>query len=180
MGRHAVTPLPQPFSQRERGDKEKATPGIKYMDQISSEWAECETTKHQDHVIAHVIGATVMGWLVAGEAAHLLLDIGFLWTIYLDGEMNLLPQGVAISELDADELNSADKTDVAFDAQLLVSEGRDASGLKRFTGAPVECLITKVELFAANSERRVVIHGEEANILVETSLEDAGIMIRPS
>lgn len=150
------------------------------MDHNSSEWIECETTTNQDHVIAHVIGATVLGWLIAGEAAHLLLDIGFLWTIYLDGEMNLLPQGVAIPELDADELTSADKTDVAFDAQLLLSEGRDAAGLKRFTRSPVECLITSVELFAADSERRIVIHGDEANIFVETSLQDAGIIIHPS
>ena len=150
------------------------------MDQISSKWIECETTTHQDHVIAHVIGATVLGWLIAGEAAHLLLDIGFLWTIYLDGEMNLLPEGVAISELDADELSSADKTEVVFDAQLLLSEGRDASGLKRFNGSPVECSIMTVELFAADSERRIVIHGDEANIFVETSLEDARIIVCPS
>lgn len=150
------------------------------MDHNSSEWIECETTTHQDHVIAHVLGATVLGWLIAGEAAHLLLDIGFLWTIYLDGEMNLLPQGVAISELDADELTSADKTEVAFDAQLLLSEGRDAAGLKRFTASPVECLITAVEFFAAESERRIVVSGDEVNIFVETSLQDAGIMIRSS
>ena len=150
------------------------------MDHNSLDWIESETSKHQDHVIAHVIGATVLGWFVAGEAAHLLLDIGFLWTIYLDGEMNLLPQGVAISELDADELNSADKTDVAFDAQLLLSEGRHATGLKRFTGSPVECLITTVEFFSANLERRIVIRGDEVKIFVETSLQDAGIIIRPS
>ena len=150
------------------------------MDHNSSDWIECETTKHQDHVIAHVLGATVLAWFIAGEAAHLLLDIGFLWTIYLDGEMNLLPQGVAISELDAAEITVADKTELAFDAQLLLSEGRDASGLKRFTGSPVECLISTVEFFAANSERRIVVHGDDGNISVETSLDDAGIMIRSS
>ena len=149
------------------------------MDHNSSDWIESETTTHQDHVIAHVLGATVLGWLIAGEAAHLLLDIGFLWTIYLDGEMNLLPQGVALSELDADELNSADKTDVVFDAQLLLSQGRDASGLKRFTAAPVECLITTIEVFAANLERRLVIHGEVANVEIETSLESNEVSIRP-
>src|SRR5713101_6508579 len=126
------------------------------------DWTQLETTTHQDHVIAHVLGATVLGWLIAGEAAHLLLDIGFLWTIYLDGEMNLLPQGVAISELDADDLTSADKTEVAFDAQLLLSEGRDALGLKRFIASPVECLIVATEVLAANSERRVIVHGEIA------------------
>jgi hypothetical protein len=141
------------------------------MDHNSSDWSERETTTHQDHVIAHVLGATVLGWFVAGEAAHLLLDIGFLWTIYLDGEMNLLPQGVAIPELDAGELSSADKTELTFDAQLLLSEGREASGLKRFTAAPVDCLIQAVDFFAANSERRLVVRGEVANIEMETSLE---------
>ncbi len=136
------------------------------MDHNSSNWTECETSTHQDHVIAHVLGATVLGWFIAGEALHLLLDIGFLWTIYLDGEMNLLPQGVAIPELDAGELSSADKTELAFDAQLLLSEGREANGLKRFTAAPVECLTQTVDFFAANGERRLVIRGEIANIEV--------------
>src|SRR5947209_3366971 len=114
----------------------------------TSEWLPCETSTHQDHVIKHVIGTTVLGWFVAGEAAHLLLDIGFLWTIYLDSEMNLLPQGVAITELDSAELNGADKAELAFDAQLLLDEGRDASGLKRFTASPVECLVAAVEFFS--------------------------------
>ncbi len=147
------------------------------MTDASNAWSEIETTTHQDHVIAHVVGTTVLGWVVAGEAAHLLLDIGFLWTIYLDGEMNLLPQGVAIPELDAGELTSADKTEVAFDAQLLLSEGCDASGLKRFTASPVECLISAVECFAANSKRRIVVHGESAKIEVVTSLETAELSV---
>lgn len=141
------------------------------MDHNSSNWTESETTTHQDHVIAHVVGATVLGWFIAGEAAHLLLDIGFLWTIYLDGEMNLLPQGVAIPELDAGELSSAGKTELSFDAQLLLSEGREAVGLKRFTSAPVECLIQAVDFLATNSERRLVIRGEAADIVIETSLD---------
>jgi hypothetical protein len=142
------------------------------------DWTQIETTTHQDHVIAHVIGATVLGWFIAGEAAHLLLDIGFLWTIYLDGEMNLLPQGVAISEMDADEITSIDKTELAFDAQLLLDEGCEATGLKRFIASPVECLIVTTEVLAANSERRVIVHGEIASIEVETSLESSQVSIR--
>jgi hypothetical protein len=148
------------------------------MERKNSEWIESETTTHQDHVIAHVLGATVLGWVVAGEAAHLLLDIGFLWTVYLDGEMNLLPQGVAIPELDADDLSSADKTELAFDAQLLLSQGREADGLKRFTGAPVECLITGVDVFAADSNRRLMVRGEVANLEIETSLESNEVTVR--
>src|SRR5207237_1820528 len=131
------------------------------MSDDSSNWSPLETTTHQEHVIKHVIGATVLGWFIAGEAAHLLLDMGFLWTIYLDGEMNLLPQGVAIPELDADELNGADKAALAFDAELFLKEGREADGLERFTAAPVECLITAVELFASESDRCLVV-GDEA------------------
>ena len=147
------------------------------MDHISSDWTQFETTTHQDHVIAHVLGATVFGWLIAGEAAHMLLDIGFLWTIYLDGEMNLLPQGVAIADFGSDEVSGADKTELAFDAQLLLSEGYDAQGLKRFTPARVECLITSVEVFGSDSGRRLAIHGETANIEIETSLTEGAIVI---
>ncbi|HKP39067.1 MAG TPA: hypothetical protein VJT71_19570 [Pyrinomonadaceae bacterium] len=143
-----------------------------------SNWSETETTTHQDHVIKHVIGATVLGWFVAGEAAHLLLDIGFVWTVYLDGEMNLLPQGVAIAELDADDITAIDRTELAFDADLLLSEGRDATGLKRFSAAPDTCLIDSVEFLALNSQRRIEVIGELATITVETSLESAEVSVR--
>lgn len=140
-------------------------------------WTELETSTHQDHVIKHVLGATVLGWLVAGEAVHFLLDIGFLWTIYLEGEMNLLPQGVAIPELEANEISPADKAELAFDAQLLLAEGREASGLKRFTAASVECLITNVEIFGSDSDRRIVVKGEDSTIEVQASLETALLTI---
>ena len=140
-------------------------------------WTILETSTHQDHVIKHVLGATVLGWCIAGEAAHLLLDIGFLWTIYLDGEMNLLPQGVAISELEGGELTSLDRTELAFDADMLLAEGREATDLKRFTAAPVDCLITSVEFLSSDSQRRIVVVGEVANVVVETSLEDSQVII---
>ena len=141
-------------------------------------WTEAETSTHQDHVIKHVLGATVLGWTIAGEAAHFLLDIGFLWTIYLDGEMNLLPQGVALAEMDGDDVNSADRTEPAFDADLLLSEGRDATNLKRFTAAPVECLIETVDVQAQDSRRRIVMRGEVGTITVETSIEGGEVRVR--
>ena len=141
-------------------------------------WTEVETSTHQDHVIKHVIGATVLGWVVAGEAAHFLLDIGFLWTIYLDSEMNLLPQGVAIAELDGDDVSSADRAELAFDADLLLSEGRQASDLKRFVGADVACLIESVELHALDAKRRIVISGERGRISVETAVEANEVRVR--
>ena len=71
--------------------------------EIKMTWTAAETNTHQDHVIAHVIGATP--WVISfGTKRHyILLDIGFIWNIYLDMEMGLVPQRLAISELDADE-----------------------------------------------------------------------------
>jgi hypothetical protein len=142
--------------------------------------SEIETSTHQDHVIKHVLGATVLGWFIAGEAAHMLLDIGFLWTIYLDTEMNLLPQGVAIAEIEGNDINSADRTELAFDADQLLQQGRDTEGLKRFTSAPVECLIDSVEVFGSDGQRLVVINGESATIKIETSIENAEVGIAAS
>src|ERR1700752_3154804 len=110
------------------------------------DWIEIETSTYQDHVIKHVLGATVLGWVLTGGAAHLLLDIGLLWTIYDDAEMNLLPQGVALSELEPDDLTDSDRAELVSDADLLMQQGRDASGLRRFIAAPVECMIKAVEL----------------------------------
>jgi hypothetical protein len=143
-------------------------------------WTELETSTHQDHVIKHVVGATVLGWVIAGEAAHLLLDIGFLWSIYLDTEMNLLPQGVGIAELDGDDLSPADRTVLAFDADLLLQQGRDVEGLKRFTAPPLECLIESIEVFGSDERRLVVINGETATLKIEASIEDSEIIVSVS
>lgn len=141
---------------------------------------ELETSTHQDHVIKHVLGATVLGWFVAGEAAHLLLDIGFLWSIYLDAEMNLLPQGVAIAELEGDDLSPADRTDLAFDADLILQQGREVEGLKQFTAAPFDCLIDSVEVLGNDAQRLVIVSGENASLKIDTSIENAEIKITAS
>ena len=141
-------------------------------------WTEIETTTHQDHVIKHVIGATVLGWFIGGEATHLLLDIGFLWTIYLDGEMNLLPQGVAIPELEADDLSSADRVELTLEADRLLSEGRQATDLAHFVPAPIECLIQRVDVRALDSRRRIAVSGEEGRINIETSIDTGDVRVR--
>ena len=140
-------------------------------------WSPQETSKHQDHVIAHVIGTTPLGFFIAGQAAHFLLDIGFIWTIYLDGEMGMVPQSVAISELDLDEDARAE---LLTDAQLLHDEGRHVQqeALRRFTPSPVDCLICEVSFYADGERRLILVSGEEESLLVETSLTTGGINVR--
>jgi hypothetical protein len=120
-------------------------------------WTPSETNKHQDHVIAHVIGATPLEYFVHDETAYVLLDIGFIWNIYLDMEMGLVPQRMAMSELDV-----------------------DAELLQRTT---VECgPIESVELFEDEEERRLVLNCELGQLIIETSLIHrwTRINLRPS
>lgn len=142
---------------------------------MKDQWVAQETTTHQDHVIAHVIGATVFGYFVFDEALHVLLDIGFVWTIYLDGEMMLLPQSVAVNELEAD---ASVRSDLSREIELLTREGRWAQDLKHIMPAPVDCLIMEVNFFAAGDRRRLILIGEDASLAIETSLEAAGISVQ--
>ena len=110
-------------------------------------WIAANTNTHQDHVIAHVIGATPLGHFIWDETAYLLLDIGFIWNIYLDMEMGLVPQSLAIAELN--ELRD------------FVDQADDTS-----TG-PIE----SVELFENGDERRLVLNCESGKLSIETSLK---------
>jgi len=115
-------------------------------------WEPAETNTHQDHVIAHVIGATVLRYFVWDETAYLLLDIGFIWNIYLGAEMGLLPESVALAELDADE------------------------NLRRWESlspSPIQ----SVDLFESEDGRRLVINCEDTSITLETSFTTREINI---
>ena len=110
-------------------------------------WTAAETNTHQDHVIAHVVGATPLGHFIWDETAYILLDIGFVWNIYLDMEMGLVPQSLAVAELD--ELRD------------FVEQAKDTS-----TG-PIE----STELFENGDERRLVLNCESGKLVIETSLK---------
>ena len=133
---------------------------------MSSDWELHETGRHQDHVIAHVIGATVLGHFEYEEAAHLVLDIGFIWTILIDGEMGLVPQTMAISEL---ELDADAKQQIRTDLQALHTDGCDAQRLARIKPAPEGCLITDVSFYKRENACRLVITGEEVSMEIITS-----------
>ena len=117
-------------------------------------WTAAETNKHQDHVIAHVIDATPLEYFIHDETCYLVLDIGFIWNIYLDMEMGLVPERMAISELNVD-------------AELLERTS-------------IECgPIESVELFEDGQERRLVLNGERGAWMIETSLSHRWIHVHP-
>ena len=135
-------------------------------------WNPKETTTHQDHVIAHVLGTTILGYFIHDEALYILLDIGFVWTILLDGEMGLLPHPVAISEL---EIDPAVRDQIKADMDVLFGKFAPDETLLRLKLPPVECKIEDVSFLAAGDRRRFVITGEEGSLAIETSLETAEV-----
>jgi|SRR6185369_2621103 len=138
-----------------------------------SEWTVAETNTHQDHVIAHVIGATVVGYFVWDETAYLLLDIGFIWNIYLDGEMGLVPQSQAIAELEAsEEFKREIKSDIDSISQD-VADGR----LQALSVPNLTSPLQTVDFELRENLRRLVLTCEETTLVVETSLDNAEVKI---
>ena len=137
-------------------------------------WSEKDTTTHQDHVIAHVLGATMLGYFIHEEAFYALLDIGFIWMIYVDGEMGLLPHPVAIGELDADEER---RSEIKADIDLLLRKGLRADGLKQLTHPPGNFAIEEVTFHSRGDERRLLIAGEENTTAIVTSLSSGEIKV---
>jgi hypothetical protein len=117
-------------------------------------WTTAETNTHQDHVIAHVIGATPLGHFIWDETAYIVLDIGFIWNIYLDMEMGLVPQTLAIAELEADEAKKIELRSYVESLTQVESAG------------PIQT----VELLASGDERRLILVCENGNLSVETDI----------
>lgn len=139
---------------------------------LTTKWWPKDTTNHQDHVIAHVIGATVLGYFILDEALYLLLDIGFIWTIYVDGEMVLLPHPVATGEL---ETNQEVRDQIKTDVDILLTGGAD--GLVRLIHSPASCQIKEIGFFMNGDQRRLLLMGEEASLVIETSLSSGEIRV---
>lgn len=137
-------------------------------------WTPQDTTTDQDHIIAHVLGATPRGYFVFDEALYILLDIGFVWTIFLDGEMSLLPHPVSVSELEVDaEIKTAIKSDI----DVLLGKDSRPNKLLRLKPLPVDCRIEDVAFFTEGDRRRLTIAGEDSSLAIETSLTTREVLV---
>ena len=141
---------------------------------MTEDWIAAETNTHQDHVIAHVIGATVLGYFVFDETLYMLLDIGFIWSMFVNGEMGLLPHPVATAEL---AVNAEARAEIRSDVDKLLAHRLHAQDLKHVTQLQGECQITEVNFFANGVRRRLMVIGEQANLTIETSVETAEIRV---
>jgi hypothetical protein len=137
------------------------------------EWSPLATSRYQDHVIAHVVGATALGYFIIDDAAYVLLDIALIWTIYTSGEMALMPQAVVISDLEIDENV---KTQLLADVERL--HAGEAESLARMIPMPAECLIGEVKIYEHGARRRVVLEAGEVSFTFENRPELGEIRVR--
>jgi hypothetical protein len=141
---------------------------------MTDDWLPAETSTQQEHVIAHVLGATALGYFTADEAAHFVLDIGFIWTILLDGAMGLVPYTMALAELNVSE---EERTLISADVAVLY-EADAAATLARITHAQEAGPLTAVEFYARAEGRRLRLCCEAADIYIETDFAAGAVEIR--
>jgi hypothetical protein len=146
---------------------------------MAVEWQPRETTNHQDHVIAHVLDATVLGYWIFDEVVYLLLDIGFVWSVFLDGEMTLVPHPVAVADLDMEQRAVEE---IKADIDLLLGDNDSIENLVRINPPPLICRsgicrIEEVRFFAEGDRRRLVLKGQESSLIIETSLSTAELVV---
>jgi hypothetical protein len=104
---------------------------------------------------------------VLRDAIHFLLDIGFIWKIYVDGEMGLLPHPVASAEIEVDDdVRSKLKADI----ELLLRDDSRAISLTYFLPMESNCLIESVKIFTKGDERRILLEGEAESLQIRTSV----------
>lgn len=144
------------------------------LESVEDDWEELATTTHQDHVIAHVIDTTPLGYLVLADEIHLLLDIGFVWKIYSDGEMGLLPHPVAVAELNVNEERLAQiKTDI----DVLLRDDIGAAALNSFSLLSSRCVITGVQVFLRGDLRKILLTGEGGSVEIQMSVTSGTIHV---
>jgi hypothetical protein len=81
------------------------------------------------------------------------LDIGFVWNIYLDAEMGLVPEALAVAEL------------------------KMAENARRWEAVSAPSPIQSVDLFQSEAGRRLVLNCETSTLTLETSFETREIRI---
>lgn len=138
---------------------------------MMADWETHPTSTHQDHVIAHVIGTTVKGYFLLDETAYLLLDIGFIWNIYLDGEMGLLLHPVVLKELGASETV---KRELQSDVDILLGSSSDNPvRMIRVQSSPIQ----SVDFLARADDRRLELSCEHDKLVIKTSLATGEVEI---
>lgn len=138
------------------------------------EWSPAAVSRYQDHVIAHVLGATALGYFIIDDAAYVLLDIALIWTIYTSGEMALMPQAVVISDLYADE-----KVKMELLADIDRLHQGETERLAHMSLMPAAFLINDVSIYEKGERRRVtLLASEDAGFTLEGSTETGEIHVK--
>ncbi|OYT73230.1 MAG: hypothetical protein CFK52_02905 [Chloracidobacterium sp. CP2_5A] len=116
-----------------------------------------QLTKHQEHVIKHVLGCRILGVYAQSEHLHFLLDIPYLWSVDADGSMTLAQDEEAIASLDVSETTAA----ALLEEAAALRERGPAADVSHFARPPRDIgAIEDVTLYATETETRMHIVGD--------------------
>lgn len=127
-----------------------------------------QLTKHQEHVIAHVLGCTILGFYQQLGQIHLLLDLPLLWSVDADGAMELAPdeEGIEGMPESPDVIQG-----LLAEAYHLRHQSPDADSLMYFQEAPEISLISDVTLYqhpnGVKTDKLLVVRGEDGGFEID-------------
>lgn len=133
-------------------------------------WTQTPTSRYQDHVIAHVVDATALGYFIIEDALYVVLDIALIWTLYTSGEMALMPQRVVVSDL---EVEDGVKAELVRDVERL--HAGETETLERMQLLPAEFPVRDVKLYERGERRRLIIEGESESLCIESLPHEGSI-----
>jgi hypothetical protein len=132
---------------------------------MMSDPTQIPLSKHQDHVVKHVLGCTLLGVYSQPGHLHILLDIPFLWSVDADGAMALVQDEEAVNEFH----EPAEKiAELIAEIQTLHDAGPDAEGVRHFQPPPAIGAIQDVDLHrhSTDGDLRITVVGDEGEMTI--------------
>jgi hypothetical protein len=120
-------------------------------------------TRHQQHIIAHVVGCELLGLAHLKDEVLLALDVPFIWTIAADGSMDLGSAEVIADRLGLDE----SETELLTDGSEGLREGILTEDEGLFATLPLLLRVTDVTCSVVDEHSaKLVIVCDHGNIIV--------------
>lgn len=131
-------------------------------------------TRHQQHVVAHVVGCELLAFGFLKNEALFVLDIPFIWSIAIDGSMDLGSSDDMSSRLELDE---DDQIRLTGEAQNLRDGTAEESETNLFSELPAALLVSSVTCkVVADSYVETTVNCDNSTIVITS--DDGAIRVR--
>ena len=121
-------------------------------------------TRHQQHVVAHVVECELLGFGFLKNEAVFVLDIPFIWSIAVDGSMDLGSSDDMSSRLELDE---DDRIRLTNEAQNLRDGTAEESETNLFSELPALLRVNSVTCkVITDSQVETAIKCDHATVII--------------